>query len=148
MIIDFGIERIEQIEQIEQLCNMNRLSIGVNVLEAEVNHENFEYLKTIADSNDRRAILTDLMNAFGEDVWRYAYSITRKRDHADDITQDVFLKVYNHLFAFRGDSSVKTWILTITRNTAYDYKRKAFFRKVVLTDNVEYREYQQSHQLN
>lgn len=41
---------------------------------------NFEYLKYLSDSSDKKAILQELMTAYGKDVWNYAYSITRKWD--------------------------------------------------------------------
>jgi len=97
---------------------------------------NFDYLKYMTESEDRKALLNELMSAYGKEVWNYAFSITRKWDMADDITQEVFIKVYKNLHAFRSDSSVKTWLLTITRNTAIDFKRSAFLRKVTLTDRI------------
>lgn len=98
--------------------------------------EQFDYLRYISETTDRKAILRELMTAHGDDVWNYAFSICRKPELADDITQDVFLKVYRRLTSFRGESSVKTWLLTITRNTALDYKRSAFWRKVTLFDMI------------
>jgi RNA polymerase sigma factor (sigma-70 family) len=95
---------------------------------------NFEFLKYMVESDDNKTLLDELMTAYGKDVWNYAYSITRKWDLADDITQEVFIKVFRNMHAFRRDASVKTWLLTITRNTAIDYQRSAFFRKVTLSD--------------
>ncbi|GBF78099.1 RNA polymerase subunit sigma-70 [Paenibacillus sp. 598K] len=94
----------------------------------------FDYLKTLTDSEDKQAILNELMTSYGKDVWNYAYSMTRKPELADDISQDVFLKVYRSLFTFRSESSLKTWLLTITRNTVLDYRRSAYFRKITLVD--------------
>ncbi|MBD2845579.1 sigma-70 family RNA polymerase sigma factor [Paenibacillus sp. IB182496] len=94
----------------------------------------FEYLKALTDSEDKKAILNELMTTYGKDVWNYAYSMTRKRELADDVTQDVFLKVYRSLFTFRSESSLKTWLLTITRNTVLDYRRSAYFRRITLVD--------------
>lgn len=96
----------------------------------------FDYLKHLSDSSDRKAILEELMTAYGKDVWNYAFSITRKWDQADDITQDVFIKVFRNFNTFRSESSVKTWLLAITRNTALDYRRSAFYRKVTLVDFI------------
>jgi RNA polymerase sigma-70 factor (ECF subfamily) len=98
-----------------------------------------DYLKYIARTDDPQAVLDELMTAYGREVWNYAYSLTRKWDMADDITQEVFLKVYRHIHKFRRDSSVKTWLLTITRNTAIDFRRSAFLRKVTLSDWLEER---------
>jgi RNA polymerase sigma factor (sigma-70 family) len=40
--------------------------------------------------------------------------------------------VYRQLYEFRGQSSIKTWLLAITRNTARDALRSAWMRRVVL----------------
>ncbi|WP_378126371.1 RNA polymerase sigma factor [Cohnella boryungensis] len=98
---------------------------------------NFDFLKYMVESDDEKGLLNELMTAYGKDVWNYAYSMTRKWDLADDITQEVFIKVFRNMHAFRRDASVKTWLLTITRNTAIDFQRSAFFRKVTLSDFVE-----------
>jgi RNA polymerase sigma-70 factor, ECF subfamily len=95
---------------------------------------NFEYLKYITETSDTRSILRDLMEAYGNDVWNYAFSLSRSTDQADDITQEVFLKVYRKLSTFRGDSSVKTWLLAITRHTAYDMKRSSFWNRIKAFD--------------
>ncbi|QMV45208.1 sigma-70 family RNA polymerase sigma factor [Cohnella cholangitidis] len=97
----------------------------------------------MVESDDNKGLLNELMTAYGKDVWNYAYSITRKWDLADDITQEVFIKVYRNMHAFRRDASVKTWLLTITRNTAIDFQRSSFFRRVTLSDVVE--EYGERH---
>ncbi len=76
------------------------------------------------------------MNKYGQDVWNFAFSICKNRQLADDIAQDVFLQVYRHVATFRGESSVKTWLLKITRNISYNYRKSAFIRKVTLVDLV------------
>lgn len=53
---------------------------------------------------------------------------------SDDITQDVFMQVYRHVTSFRGEASVKAWLMKITRNISYNYLNSAFFRKVLLID--------------
>ncbi|WP_281884668.1 sigma-70 family RNA polymerase sigma factor [Paenibacillus sp. YYML68] len=102
----------------------------------------FDYLKYLSDSTDKKTILDELMTAYGKDVWNYAYSITRKWDQADDITQEVFIKVYRNLYTFRSESSIKTWLLAITRNMTLDYRKSAFLRKVTLVDPFKAREEQ------
>jgi len=98
---------------------------------------NLNYVKYMAWTDDPNMLLDELMTVYGREVWNYAYSITRKWDMADDITQEVFIKVFRHIDSFRRDASVKTWLLTITRNTAIDFQRSAFFRKVTLSDWLE-----------
>lgn len=108
---------------------------GIAIRGGKVQSESqFDYLKYMHTDADRKAILHDLMNAYGKDVWNFAYSMTRKWDQADDITQEVFLKVYRNLHTFRSESSVKTWLLAITRNMVLDYRKSAFLRRVTLVD--------------
>lgn len=96
----------------------------------------FDYLKYIGSDTDKKQILTELMTAYGNDVWNYVFMLVKKPDLADDMTQETFLKAYRKLFTFRGQSSVKTWLFTIARNTVYDYKKSSFLRRVTLVDQI------------
>ncbi|WP_245954698.1 RNA polymerase sigma factor [Paenibacillus flagellatus] len=91
-----------------------------------------EYMRHVIRSGDPESLLNDLMSAYGDEVWRYARVLAGRDDAADEIAQDVFWKAYLHLASFRGESSVKTWLLAITRRTALNYRRSAFVRKVTL----------------
>ncbi|QAY68512.1 RNA polymerase sigma factor [Paenibacillus protaetiae] len=90
-------------------------------------------------ANMDSATLEKLMSAFGQDVWNFAYSLTKNRSMADDVAQDVFLQAYLHAASFRGESSVKTWLLRMTRNISYNYRKSAFIRKVLLVEAVKSR---------
>ncbi len=57
-------------------------------------------------------------------VYTYLYHLTYDHFLAEDISQDVFLKVYSGIKHFKGESSLKTWILKIARNTYINYVRK------------------------
>lgn len=89
-----------------------------------------DYLKYVSDLQANS--LQSLMQAHGQEVWNYAFLLTKNNHLADDIAQDVFLQVYLHIDSFRGQSSVRTWLFSITRHVAYNYKKSAFFRKVTL----------------
>jgi RNA polymerase sigma-70 factor (ECF subfamily) len=47
---------------------------------------------------------------------------------AEDLTQDVFLKVYRRLGQFRGEAKFSTWLYRIAYNQAVDYRARAHFR--------------------
>ncbi len=108
------------------------------------NELSFNYLKHITGGLDKHTLFDELMMTYGKDVWNYAYFMTKRRDLAEDIAQDVFVKVYEHLDSFRGGSSVKSWLLTITRNTSLDYLKTAWMRKVQLLPSWFKQEYQRS----
>ncbi|MEF3307040.1 RNA polymerase sigma factor [Paenibacillus sp. GYB003] len=95
-----------------------------------------DYLSALCESTDKNIILSDLMDRYGNDVWNYAFFLTSRFDQADDIFQDVFLKVYRSMLSFRGESSVKTWLLAITRNVAKDHRKSAWARRVLLMASV------------
>jgi len=58
-----------------------------------------------------------IVKHFSGKVMRLAYAILGNRALAEDLTQDVFVRVWRALPEYRGLSSVSTWIHSITRNT-------------------------------
>jgi RNA polymerase sigma-70 factor (ECF subfamily) len=91
-----------------------------------------DYLKYVSDIQS--ASLHDLMLEHGQEVWNYAFLLTKNHHVSDDIAQEVFLQAFLHISSFRGQSSVRTWLFSITRNTAFNHKKSAFFRKITLLD--------------
>lgn len=79
-----------------------------------------------------------LIRQYGNDVLRTAYMYVKDIHTAEDIFQDVFVKVNQKLSTFEGNSSIKTWIIRITINTCKDYLKSAWNRKVV--PMMEYQE--------
>lgn len=91
--------------------------------------ERREYMST--DEQLVREIITGNSECYREIVSRYqtkvfsvAFKVARNQKDAEDIAQDVFLKVYHSLHQFKGDSSFSTWIYRVTMNKALDWKRK------------------------
>jgi RNA polymerase sigma-70 factor (ECF subfamily) len=74
-----------------------------------------------AQDGDRLALSAWIKRSQSE-VWRLCAQLV-SRDQADDVTQEVFLRAYRALPAFRGDSSARTWLLSITRRTCADAVR-------------------------
>ncbi len=58
-------------------------------------------------------------------VYRFALKRLRDPGEAEDVTQEVFLTVYNALGSYRGQSSLLVWIFGVTRNTVNRRFRKA-----------------------
>ena len=59
-----------------------------------------------------------LLPAFRRKVFGLAYSFLRDREAAEDVTQEVFIKVWRALPGFDGRASASTWIYTIARNAS------------------------------
>src|SRR5207244_6246204 len=57
-------------------------------------------------------------------VYRLAYQFAGNHHDAEDIAQDVFIKVYRSLDRFRHDAQVTSWLYRIVMNACIDYKRR------------------------
>lgn len=74
------------------------------------------------------------MNDYGDDVLRIAYMYLKDKYLAEDVFQEVFIKVYKNFCKFEKRSSEKTWIMTITMNACKDILRNSWFKKVFTFD--------------
>lgn len=68
--------------------------------------------------------LTKWFDEYGESVLTYIILMVRDYQHAEDLTQETFLKAYRHQQQFEQKSSVKTWLFSIAHNVTKDYFRK------------------------
>jgi RNA polymerase sigma-70 factor (ECF subfamily) len=66
----------------------------------------------------REEAIALLLPAFRRKVFGLAYSFLRDREAAEDVTQEVFIKVWRALPGFDARASLSTWIYTIARNTS------------------------------
>ena len=57
-------------------------------------------------------------------VFRLARVLARSRDEAEDALQQTFLAAWQHIGSFRGDASVRTWLLTIARHAVFARRSK------------------------
>jgi RNA polymerase sigma factor (sigma-70 family) len=76
----------------------------------------------------------ELVKKYQEKIYWVARRFTNDHDQADDIVQEVFIKMHTALKAFRGDSSVYTWLYRITVNAALNYIRKQRIREFLRID--------------
>lgn len=87
-------------------------------------------IKRIAN-NDMTA-LELLFNKYRNDVYRYAYMVTKNVAISEDISQDVFLKIVKYALQYQTDISVKAWLMQITRTTALDIIKHDFQKASVM----------------
>jgi RNA polymerase sigma-70 factor, ECF subfamily len=60
----------------------------------------------------------ELAERYGPRIYQLALRQMKNPEDAEEVTQDVLLKVYRKIEAFRGDSALSSWIYRITFNTA------------------------------
>jgi RNA polymerase sigma-70 factor, ECF subfamily len=66
----------------------------------------------------------ELYETYKNTIFLYLYRSTLNQHIAEDLTQDTFLKAFQSLSSFRGESSLKTWLFKIARNTYINYSKK------------------------
>lgn len=81
--------------------------------------------------------IEELMREYGNDVLRTAYAFVKDKEAAKDLFQETFIKAYHNLDKFRGESSVKTWLIRIAVNVCKDYLKSAYQKKVVPMTEIE-----------
>jgi len=76
-----------------------------------------------------------LVDKYSNMVWFLVLRMVRQREDAEDISQEVFYKVYHDINKFRGDSKLSTWIGSVAFHTTTDYLRKRGRAKIIFTDD-------------
>jgi RNA polymerase sigma-70 factor (ECF subfamily) len=72
-----------------------------------------------------------LLPRYQDRVFRLAFSMMHNETQAEDIAQDVFVKIWKALPGYHGGASLSTWIYTITRNTCLTELKKRSTRPTV-----------------
>jgi RNA polymerase sigma-70 factor, ECF subfamily len=73
-------------------------------------------------------------------VYRFVFMMMRDADEADNLTQECFLRAYQNLSTFRGESSLETWLLRIAANLVRDHARNrkgSFWKRLLGLDDEE-----------
>lgn len=79
-----------------------------------------------------------VMDQYGEEIKRVVFTYVRNWQTAEDITQEIFLTIYQHLPTFQGKASIRTWIYKIAINKCKDYLKSWHHRKTVITEKISF----------
>src|SRR5215813_6600691 len=80
------------------------------------------------------AAFEELVKRYDRNVFRIAQHITQNREDAEDVVQDAFLKAYQNLEQFQGQSKFYTWLVRIAVNEALMRLRRRRTSKTVSLD--------------
>ena len=82
--------------------------------------------------------LETLIDRYQHKIFRLAVAMLRDAGRAEEVTQDIFVKVWRAFAAYDGRAAVSTWLYTIARNTCLSALRAQSYRKTAaLTDVPE-----------
>ena len=65
-----------------------------------------------------------LFGTFQPQLKSYLYRLTANRNDTEDLTHDTFIRAFDRLASFRGESSLKTWTFRIATNLAYNLLKR------------------------
>jgi len=85
----------------------------------------------------REASFEELVRRYQRPIAAYVYRMVGDYDAALDLTQEVFIKVYNSLARYRSEFKFSTWIYKIAHNAAIDHLRRHAVREQALTGSVD-----------
>jgi len=94
---------------------------------------NDEYLILEIKKGNRQAFRY-LVDKYNNLVWHLILRMVNQHEDAEDLSQEVFLRVYRDIHKFRGESKLSTWIGSIAYNAATDYLRKRGRKQKVMVD--------------
>jgi RNA polymerase sigma-70 factor (ECF subfamily) len=76
----------------------------------------------------------ELVDTFGQKIFSVAYHFTLKREDAEELAQEIFLKIFENLHRYDGSFPLVAWIVSLSRNLCIDryrrQKREKSFRFV------------------
>ena len=86
-------------------------------------------IDSLQERNDRAAF-TQLMNKYKKNVFGFCVSYTNNPDDAEDISQEIFIKVFKNIHSFKRKSKFSTWLYRITMNSCHDHSRWMKFKRM------------------
>ncbi|MEO9511191.1 MAG: RNA polymerase sigma factor [Flavobacteriaceae bacterium] len=85
-------------------------------------HQDEHYINEVIQGNTKSFVI--LIDRYKHMVFTLAMKMLDNREEAEEVAQDVFVKVYQVLSGFKKDSKFSTWLYKITYNQSLDYLKK------------------------
>lgn len=91
------------------------------------------FVKQIFTMTDTKII----WNSYAEDIRRFILSKTNDESSADDLLQEVFIKVHTKISNVQDVNKIKSWVFTVANNTVMDYFRAIKKSQVIIDNELE-----------
>src|SRR5205809_5907983 len=79
----------------------------------------------------------DIVRLHRRKVFNIAYKFVGKHDMAEDLTQDIFLKLYRSLNTFDRRANFQTWLISVSRNLCIDHYRSVRKERETINHDVD-----------
>ncbi len=99
-----------------------------------------ELVRKIVEKNDTH-LFAALYDRYARIIYNKCYSFSKNREEAQDLTHDVFVRLFIKLRTFRGKSKFSTWLYSFTYNFCVNYVRRNSAKKnekiILVTDVIK-----------
>lgn len=76
----------------------------------------------------------EIYENYHQDIYRFVFYMVKDKQICDDLVQDTYIKILQSISTFRGESSRKTWLLSIARHVVIDYFRSQKSKRNYILD--------------
>jgi RNA polymerase sigma-70 factor, ECF subfamily len=87
--------------------------------------------------NGDQAAWESIVRQYRRKVFNIAYKFVGRHDQAEDLTQDVFLKLYKSLDTFDRRANFQTWLISVSRNLCIDHYRSVRKERETINRDVD-----------
>ena len=87
--------------------------------------------------NGDQAAWESIVRMYRRKVFNVAYKFVGRHDQAEDLTQDVFLKLYKSLDTFDRRANFQTWLISVSRNLCIDHYRAVRKERETINRDVD-----------
>ena len=87
--------------------------------------------------SDNERIFNELVREHSEKLWWHVRRMVGSQEDADDLLQDIYLKIWNALPSFRGDANPGTWAWRIATNETLNWLRREKVRAALRFSSVD-----------
>ena len=100
--------------------------------------EDSEILQKFADPKTRNEAFNLLLHKYQQKIYWHIRRLVINHDDADDLIQEVFIKVWKNLADFRSDSQLYTWLYRIATNESITFLNRKKLKNNISLDEVGY----------
>ena len=87
--------------------------------------------------NGNKGAFNILVNKYYPRVYATLFSFTKSKEDSEDLSQQTFIKVWQQLNSFRGDSAFFTWVYRIAINLAKNFVASSGYKKQKINTSIE-----------
>lgn len=97
--------------------------------------EDAQIIAMFADERTREDAFSHLLKKYQQKIYWHVRRMVIDHDDADDVTQDIFIKIWRNLEKFRADSQLYTWLYRIATNECITFLNKKKQKQNVSLDD-------------